>query len=145
MLDRCYRTANKEYANYGGRGIKVCDRWLQSFEAFLEDMGEAPTGLSLDRIDVNGDYSPENCRWTDSITQATNTRVAIIVILDGEKMSVSEACRRLGREASVPNSLRRGRGFTHQQAIDFLAQPANRGLYGPSCFGRLAWKRPSKS
>lgn len=73
---RCYVEGGEDYPLYGGRGIRVCDRWLDSFENFYEDMGEAyQEGLELDRIDVNGDYSPENCRWVDEATQAWNKRV----------------------------------------------------------------------
>lgn len=74
MMARCYNIKNKSYKNYGGRGIKVCDKWLDVVN-FIEDM--YPTweeGLSLDRIDVNGNYCPENCRWADKYTQAQNTR-----------------------------------------------------------------------
>jgi hypothetical protein len=141
MKDRCYRPSNSDFPNYGGRGIIVCDRWLQSFQAFVDDMGHPPPRTSLDRIDVNGNYTPENCRWVDDKTQATNKRTTIMVTLHGEIMSVSEACRRLGREVSVPNSLRVSRGFTHQQAIDFLATPWAMERRGRSCFGRLVAKR----
>lgn len=75
MKGRCYNTDNKDYPEYGGRGIKVCDRWLNSFENFLEDMGECPEEMSLDRTDVNGDYEPSNCRWATDAEQAWNQRI----------------------------------------------------------------------
>lgn len=74
MKDRCYGFGHSEYKRYGALGIKVCDRWKNSFENFLEDMGERPPYHSIDRINPFGDYSPENCRWADAKTQARNTK-----------------------------------------------------------------------
>jgi len=76
MHDRCRRKANKCYRHYGARGITVCDRWSgdTGFENFLADMGTRPAGLSLDRIDNERGYSPENCRWATSTQQTRNTR-----------------------------------------------------------------------
>lgn len=89
---RCYQESHSSYKYYGGRGIKVCDRWLNSFENFYEDMGNKPTtNHSIDRKDVNGDYTPDNCKWATSTEQNCNRRDNIKV---GEnKISLSQYCR----------------------------------------------------
>ena len=74
MRNRCNRKLNHDYERYGALGITVCDRWMHSFENFFSDMGKKPKGYSLDRINPNGNYSPENCRWTTLIIQQNNKR-----------------------------------------------------------------------
>ena len=76
MLRRCNNTKHPRYKDYGGRGIAVCDRWLNSFMNFLADMGKAPKGLTLDRKDNDGNYELGNCRWATPAQQAQNSRNA---------------------------------------------------------------------
>lgn len=97
MLNRCYREKDIRYSEYGGRGITVCDEW-KTFEPFAKwalTNGYSDS-LSLDRIDVNGDYSPGNCRWADSITQASNKRNVRLYEYNNEKHTIAEWARIYG-------------------------------------------------
>lgn len=75
MKQRCSNPKNKNFSYYGARGVRVCERWL-SFDHFLDDMGERPAGLTLDRIDNDGDYEPGNCQWSTPKAQIRNSRGA---------------------------------------------------------------------
>lgn len=95
MMQRCYDKNLDCYDRYGGRGINVCARW-QDFESFYADMGEKPKGMSLERKDVNGDYSPENVVWADVKTQANNRRSNVVLEHDGRKQTMQQWCDELG-------------------------------------------------
>lgn len=89
MLSRCTNKDHKQFENYGGRGIAVCKRWMD-FRNFLEDMGKAPDGLSIDRINNDGNYEPGNCRWTDAKTQMRNRRNTCRVQIGNEIKTLQE-------------------------------------------------------
>lgn len=90
MRGRCLNPRHKKFSYYGGRGIKVCDRW-DDFQKFLDDMGPKPSPKhSIDRIDVNGDYEPENCRWADKKTQENNRRNNRKVCFRGQLLTAAE-------------------------------------------------------
>lgn len=88
MHDRCYNKNTEAYKNYGNRGITVCDRW-HKFENFLEDMGEPKNFESIDRINNNGNYEPENCRWATMEDQANNKRNTRFILLNNERKSIT--------------------------------------------------------
>ncbi len=111
IKDRCNNPHNEDYHNYGGRGINVCDRWSK-FENFFADMGLRPSGMSLDRQDVNGDYEPRNCRWATSKEQARNQRTNLRFTKDGKTRCLAEWCEMLGlNRALIYRRLRRGESF----------------------------------
>jgi hypothetical protein len=100
MLRRCFSPKSRDYARYGARGITVCDRWRESFEAFISDMGPRPSRLhSIDRIDNDGPYCPENCRWATKVEQASNRRTNQKITFRGETLTVHEWSRRTGLKA----------------------------------------------
>jgi hypothetical protein len=97
MKDRCLNEADVNYPNYGGRGVKICDRWLESFENFYADMiGSYAPKLSLDRIDVNGNYEKNNCRWATRLMQANNRRNSPKTNINGEDITLAEFAAEMG-------------------------------------------------
>jgi hypothetical protein len=96
MLQRCLNPRNEKWPQYGGRGIAVCQRWRESFEAFLADMAEPPADHSLDRIDNDGPYSPENCRWATNGQQARNKSTNRVLTHQGKSQTLAEWARELG-------------------------------------------------
>lgn len=94
MKARCDGKNQIGFHNYGGRGIRFCERW-QSFEAFLADMGDCPDGLTLERNDVNGNYEPSNCRWATRKEQGINKRVNRRITFNGETLTISQWAEKL--------------------------------------------------
>lgn len=100
MKSRCTNPKASFFSYYGGRGIKVCDRWMNSFTAFMEDMGEKPSpSHTLDRIDSNGDYTPENCRWATRKEQLRNTSRTVLIEFRGEVKCRTDWAASLGMSA----------------------------------------------
>ena len=96
MIQRCCNKNTFEYKYYGGRGIKVCDRWREGFFNFYMDMGDRPPGCTLERIDVNGDYTPENCRWATLLEQGDNRRNTVRVEYNGTIYTLGELSKMSG-------------------------------------------------
>lgn len=95
MIARCYDPEHPKYPSYGGRGIKVCDRWICR-RLFIEDMGERPKDKTLNRIDNDGNYSPENCEWATYLEQAHNRRDNRNITYNGETRCLSDWAREIG-------------------------------------------------
>ncbi len=95
MFTRCYNTKWKYYYKWGGRGIRICERW-RVFDNFLADMGERPAGMSIDRIDNDGDYEPSNCRWVTRVEQARNRRTTRFYTHGGVTRCVQEWAHLMG-------------------------------------------------
>lgn len=124
MRERCRNPKTREYPRYGGRGIKVCDAWMNDFQAFYDWAiatgydETAPRGqCTIDRIDNDGNYEPSNCRWTTAKVQANNTSRTRFIELDGEKHSVTEWARRLGMNQSTLSMRINKYGWSAEKAL----------------------------
>jgi hypothetical protein len=109
MRRRCHQPDRPDYHRYGGRGISVCERWMNDFAAFYADMGPRPKGKTLERRDNDGSYSPDNCYWATKREQTLNTRQVIIVTVGGQRMTARDASLFISANpALVCNRLRLG-------------------------------------
>jgi hypothetical protein len=123
---RCQDKKDYNYNLYGGRGIKVCNRW-EKFENFYEDMGDSYSDkLSIDRIDTNGDYTPENCRWATPQEQVDNRRNTTFIEYKGENLPLTTWARRLG----VNPSLLRSRINIFKWPLEEVMNPRKRRYNG---------------
>lgn len=100
MWSRCTNPHYSGYKDYGGRGISVCEQW-RSFEQFLADMGERPPGMSIDRREVMGNYTPANCKWSTKQEQENNKRNSVFVTIGGKTLTYSQWARELGGDPGV--------------------------------------------
>lgn len=122
---RCTNPADKSFPDYGGRGIRMTPRWREDFNAFLADMGECPSGMTLDRIDPNGDYEPGNCRWADRLTQGRNRRCVRVFDLYGKASTLTEACAEHGVDYQQAYHWVVRRGWTLAATVEYLkSKPA---------------------
>lgn len=116
LRDRCNNPNNHEYKNYGGRGIKVCDRWNE-FKNFYDDMGNVPAGYSIERIDVNGDYESSNCVWASLDDQSKNKTNNRYISYDGKSMTLKDWSRELGISYWTLHARLR-RGWTTEEILN---------------------------
>lgn len=119
MRTRCNNPNDVFYHKYGGLGVKVCKRWQDSFENFLSDMGNRPTiKHSIERIDVNGDYEPNNCKWASPLEQANNKRNTVKATYNGKTKSIADWARELGcGYFQLYDRLRKNRNLTVEEAF----------------------------
>lgn len=136
MKNRCYNQSCDMYSTYGGRGIKICDRWLgeDGFINFYNDMGKRPIGkdgraYQIDRIDNNGDYCPENCRWVHPSINARNRSDNIYIFIYGDRYCASDACKMFGINRTTVTEGVRVRGKSPTDAFsDALERRKNERL-----------------
>lgn len=109
MIHRCYGVNGKFYPDYGGRGITVCQRWRDSFEEFFSDMGLRPQGMSIERMDNDGNYEPNNCKWATATEQQNNRRINRKVEFAGLSLTLSQWAVRTGiQRATLFQRLKHG-------------------------------------
>jgi hypothetical protein len=119
MKGRCNNKRDINYKHYGGRGIKVCNRWLNGYENFMKDMGDRPEGLTLDRIDNNGNYEPSNCRWATRTEQQNNKRNNKHIVIHGITYTLKQA----SESFKIKYSCLRSRIYAGREAHDAIFTP----------------------
>jgi len=120
MKSRCYHKGNQNYKNYGGRGIVVCDKWKDDFAQFYKDMGDKPgTEYSIERIDNNGNYSANNCKWETRKGQRRNTRRNVYVEYQGKNMCMRDWAEFFGIDTSTMSN--RSRKLGHHGAVEYYS------------------------
>ena len=130
MRDRCLNPNNPKYHRYGGRGITICKRWLDDFESFRSDMGMRPPGLSVDRIDNDGNYEPSNCHWGTSGEQSRNKSTNNVVTIDSKSMCIADWCHALDVPRWKPYEMCRATGSKRNGPPQFDSpEAAIRELY----------------
>lgn len=117
MVMRCHNPNVERFLDYGGRGIKVCDRW-RKFENFISDMGERPKGMTIERRDNDGDYEPSNCYWAPWSVQAMHKRNTVYLEHLGEKLCLAEWARRLSLDPKLLYS-RKNKGWNDERILGF--------------------------
>lgn len=122
MISRCNNVNDKDYSDYGGRGIKVCKQWLNNPESFFNDMGNREKRSTLDRIDNNGNYEPANCRWATPLQQGANKRNNHVYEINGENLHHAEVCRRF----DIPESTLSNRIKSGMTINDAISKPIRR-------------------
>jgi hypothetical protein len=126
--DRCGNPHNEKFPEYGGRGIRMCDRWRNSFDAFLVDMGERPDGTTIDRIDPNGHYEPCNCRWATAAIQAVNQRDVVLHEWAGKRLTVKDIAKHEGVPRTSLNKALRRLGDIHQALAHVRSRLGRSGI-----------------
>ena len=117
ILRRCRNPNALDYSRYGGRGISVCERWENSFQAFYDDMGEPPAGHQIDRNDNDGPYCSENCRWISAKENARNRRSSLFLEYNGEMVNLSELAEKVGMKTHTIMYRIRKRGMSVEEAV----------------------------
>jgi hypothetical protein len=116
MKARCLNPSSKHFARYGGRGIRVCDRWMK-FENFVSDMGDAPIGLTIERINNDGDYAPGNCRWASISEQANNKSNTVRLTHAGRVMTLRDLSEELGANYFTLHHQLKRRGLSTEEVV----------------------------
>lgn len=123
MISRCHNPKSISYKNYGARGIKVCNEWINSFDCFVNDMGKIPEGMTIDRIDGNGNYEPGNCRWVSMKEQSNNRRNNYLIKAFGQTLTLTQWANKIGMNWGV---LRQRIERNHWSIEDALTIPVKK-------------------
>lgn len=131
MKQRCFNSKNKHFKNYGGRGVTVCDKWL-TFDGFFEDMGIKPgKEYSLDRVDTNGNYSKENCKWSTRYTQDRNRRDSVYLVYKNNNYILQDLANEVGiHQQTLQKRLKKG--LSIEQAVSKVYKYIKSGKYSKS-------------